>query len=203
MSNRLSHMKLKVLFGWFALLAILLNGCSPAARGPIGPGALSPEIAAFQAVAGPVPPMPDFRTNPGTVRVAQKVPFNNNFIVVVPFQGVRNSNDASAGPQNCLFTYQVIRDRLGGWSTTSGGGSCTSPADRSVDQAPMVLSGGTTSGNGLGDAGFSTAEGQVIDNEIVEVRVTWSDNQMQKAPVVNGTFIAVPQASSICKMLRG
>jgi hypothetical protein len=174
-----------------ALMSILLSGCGIAASGPMGPGAGTPEAAAIQTITGPVLPMPDFQVDRNTIKVRQSVPLGDHFLVVITFRGFQNGNGAGAGMQNCMFTYEVLRARLGGWSTGNGGGGCSGEPNGNENLGPMSIGASNNGGSGPGNAGYSSVDGQVYQKDIVNVLVTWNDTQVQKVPVVDGTFIAV------------
>jgi hypothetical protein len=202
LSDRINSRKLRGLIGYL-LICFLFAGCRPVASGPLGPGAATPEAAALQTVINSPAVMPNFQVDVASASVRQSIQFMDHFLVMVGFQGVQLGNDAMPGQQRCLFTYQVLRTRLGGWATGSGGGSCTVAVNPNSGPEPMSIGASNYGGNNPADPGYSTVDGEVNQQDIINVIVTWEDNQVQNASVINGTFIAPRQGQHQMKQVDG
>lgn len=179
--------------GFFALalLSILLSGCRSFGSGPMGPGSLTPEAATVQTIVQSNGTVANFQLEANSVNVRQSIPVGDHFVVVAAFRGLMAMNEPGGGPQRCLFTYEVLRARLGGWVTSRGGGSCTSTSPQNGNLGPMSIGASNNSGSGPGSAGYSSVEGEVYQNDIITVQVSWNDGKVENIPVVNGTYITV------------
>ncbi len=174
-----------------ALLGILFSGCRSFGSGPVGPGSANPEAAAVQTVIQSNGTVANFQLEANSVTVRQTIPVDDHFVVVVSFRGLMPMNDPGGGPQRCLFSYQVLRARLGGWVTGNGGGSCTSVSLENGNPAPVTMGGSTSSGSDLGNVFYSSVEGEVNQNDIVTIQVSWNDGKVDTVPVVNGTYFTI------------
>lgn len=156
------------------IMTALLGGCGMEL-------AFTPEAA----VAGTVSrsqAMPDFTTDPNSVQILQKQPLGKKYMVLVAFKGVR----VNSGPENCLFSYEVVKSPVGGWTAGSGGGGCSgAPVD--MEAQPIGITGGSGSGE-PGDPGYSQVYGEVFNPKVKTIQVSWSDGTVEKVLPVNSTY---------------
>lgn len=156
-------------------LLLALSGCMPTA--------FSPETAALQSVVEVK--FPDFTLDRNTVQIVQRAPLGDRFVYLITYQG----NRVNTGRESCLFVYEVHKAPFGGWTSGSGGGGCSNAQPQ--DQQPISLGSNTSGSSGNNDPGFSAVNGEVFDEKIVQVQVTWNDGQVQQVDVVKNTFLAV------------
>lgn len=122
---------------------------------------------------------PNLPVDPDSVQVLQTLAQGEMTIVLVAFQRGRGM----AFPDECLAIHEVRRTALG-WATGSGGTGC----------GPI---GGNGESLGLGSGAHRSNEstsshtfGLVRDPLIATVEVAWDDGQVQRVPVVNGSYLA-------------
>jgi hypothetical protein len=156
-----------------ALLALLLASCSAMA--------FSPEQAAVEGVqhgSGP-----DFTINENSIQVLQTQQAGESTLVVVYFTGSRMGR-----AEECLYLQETFRNRLGGWSMSSGGGGCSSGPQ---GEGAISIGGSISSraGDGTGNHGISGVYGMVYDPQVTSVQVTWADGEVQSSPVVAGSYV--------------
>lgn len=156
---------------------ILLSGCGVNLQ-----LSFSPDAAITQQILNS--PMPNMQVKADSIRILQKQPVGNTTLVLVSFQGFQ----PDTGESKCLFTYEVFRQGIGTWTMGGGGGSCQS-AQNPDDQSPISVGGGSGSGGRHGSPGYSTVSGEVFQEDIRSVIVTWQDDTTQTAEVINNSFL--------------
>ncbi len=183
-------MKIKFLL-WMTfglLLALSLSACG----GDSLPMAFSPQQAAIQmannAMGGP---QHQSFVIPESIFVHQTQELNGHTFVLLSF----NRNAEGGRLEECTMMYEV-RKTFVGWTPGSGGGGCAGRIGGSQEPDPkpaMEVGGGSNSGGGFNsnEPGFSDVNGVVNNNEIIKVRITWDDNQVQEVEVINGSYLAL------------
>ena len=163
------------------LLAAALGGCLPTA--------FTPEAGAAQAVVDQI--LPDFQVDPQSIEVTQSGPIGENVAVQVRFQGIR----AAQGREECLGVYEMHKTMFGGWTSGSGGTGCASSRPP-VDEMPFRAGQSTFSdGNPQNSASYAIAHGEIYNEDITHMLVTWNDGNTQQVEVVNRTFMAIRPGS--------
>jgi hypothetical protein len=168
-------MNLKKLLPFFLLI---LTAC-----GPMG---FSAEQAAIQAM----------RDSHGhgsiyedTIKILQTKQVGKDVYVLYSFRTQEVNYEA-----DCTWMYRVQRGRLGLWQPANGGGGCSGALPGS-DPGPLmdleISGGGSQSTNGPADPGTSEVYGKVNRADIVKVRVTWDDGQIEEVDVVNGSYVVI------------
>ena len=173
------------------LLLLFLLPTLPACQG----NAASPQAAATRALMeGSTKGMV---VDQMTLEVSQTLDIDpNQSIVVLAFQAA----DSRHGPVTCLYTYQTLR-RWYGWTAANGGGSCR--PDIPEQQQEFNIFSGHYSGALPKDPGYTQVYGYIDNPHIVKVRITWDDNQVTEATVINGTAISVRSGGWMMKFAEG
>jgi hypothetical protein len=122
---------------------------------------------------------PNLPVDPDSIQVLQTQVQEERSLMLVTFQRGRGM----AMPDECLAVYEARRYALG-WSVSGGGTGC-GPVGGSG--APLDVGSGAKSSP---ESSSSHAMGFVRDPSITSVEVTWDDGQVQKVPVVNGSYLA-------------
>lgn len=156
------------------LIVFALAACMPLA--------FSPEAVAIQQSSKPG--WPGFMPDTSSIQVLQKQPLGESQFVLVSFQGA----DSRTGKQSCLFLYEVRKGTVG-WMPDSGGGGCSTPIPDPT-QVPLSFNGSTGSSH-PGTLGYSAASGEVNRDDIRFVQVTWNDGTLQKAEVINHSYLVL------------
>jgi len=181
-------MKIKILK---MLLPLLLLTILPACQG----NAASPQAAATRALMeGSTKGMVVDQT---TLEMRQTLDVDQSqSIVVLAFQAA----DSRQGPVTCLYTYQTLHFWYG-WTAANGGGSCR--ADIPEQQQDFNIFSGHYSGSRPKDPGYTQVYGYIDNPQILKVRITWDDNQVTEAAVINGTAISVRSGGWMMKFAEG
>ncbi len=160
---------------WQFILAVcaglMLTGC-----GAVG---LSPETVAVNAV---MDHPGDMTVDQSSIQVLQTLNVNDSrAIVLVFFQGTRKET----GLESCLYSQGVEKWQLG-WRMSNGGGGCAAAAG-GVPVSDLWSGSGISHSRNL-DPGTSEAHGMVYNPEITRVRVTWEDDQVNEAGVIQSSY---------------
>jgi hypothetical protein len=150
-------------------LSFLLVGCGPFFN-------FSPESAAVQAV---MTGHPGDQVLSDTITVLQKQEHPGAVVVMLKYQMVNEGLLFS-----CDYVYEVQK-RVFGWTPAGGGGGCSSGP---TDDQQISLSGGTRSS---GAESSSQTYGLVYDPEITSIEVEWDDGMLQRADVINSSYLLV------------
>lgn len=159
------------------VLLAVLSACIPTA--------FSPEAGAAQAVADSK--MDNFQVDPQTIQVAQSLPIDDEYVVLVRFQG----NRAGSGREECLGVYRMSKGFMGNWNNFSSGSGCSNSRPP-VEEMPF--SSGLnwfSTGDQPNNQGYAVANGEVFDDSIVKILLTWNDGNTQSVDVVEQTYMAV------------
>ena len=161
------------------LLSLALAACSGIAL------SFSPEQAVMQGVLNN--PRPNAVVDATSVKALQRLEAAGKTFVIVS-----NQQQADGHIEDCLWLMEARRSPILGWVSGSGGGSCSGqvggdPAPRE----PLSVGSGTMSGDSATDPGISQTYGKVNQDDIVKVRVTWSDGQVQEVAVVHASYAAI------------
>lgn len=174
--ERAAHAWLKAIL-LLGLLSLFLVACSTT------PLAFTPEQAVIQNVANNRHAVVDA----SSVKALQHLELAGQTFVMVS-----NREQANGLINDCLWFFEARKSPLGGWVSGSGVGSCE--GQMGVDlaaQPPLDVGGGTMSNGSAADPGICTAYGKVNHADIVKVRVTWNDGQVQEVPVMNASYAAI------------
>jgi len=176
------------------LLSLLLVGCQPRS-GPIL--SFSAQQAAVDAVANQMGRHAN--VIPESVQVLQSQSLDGRAFVLIRYEQVSEGRQ-----EKCTAMYETERSALGSWSPRSGGGGCAGHiSGEPPPEPPLEVSGGHSSGGGVAKRSYSHANGLVHQADIVLVRVTWEDGQVQEAPVVNDSYLAVRPGSVTYQSVEG
>jgi hypothetical protein len=119
---------------------------------------------------------------PDSVRIYQSQPWRDSRVVLASFISLDNYQ-----PTSCEAVYQMVRNGLGWRSGGSGIGCSNSPSNEDVTFG--------TGTQGVAPDEFSYAYGLVKLAEARWVNVTWQDGSVNRAPLVNDSFLALREGS--------
>ena len=160
------------------LLSLALAACSAI---PLG---FTPEQAVIQNVASNR--RPNAFVDVASVKALQRLELAGQTFVIVS-----NRQQANGHIEDCLWLFEARKSPLGGWESGSGGGSCSSQTGGDpAPQQPLDVGGGAQTSSPP-DTGVCYTYGMVRQADIVKVRVTWKDGQVQEVPVVNASYAAI------------
>ena len=117
-----------------------------------------------------------------TIRIHQTQPWKNNMVVMASFQSV-DQNQLSS----CEAVFEMEQRGIG-WRVGGSGVGCSSPP-----AADAVTYGSGT--QGVPPNALSYAHGLVKLTEGKSVDITWQDGEVQRVPVVNGSYLALRSGS--------
>lgn len=170
-----------------ALAALLLAACTSVAQ------AFTPEQAVAQAVLHS--PRPAVVVDVASVKALHRLSLAGKTYVVIS-----NNQQAEGRLETCLWLFEARKSPLGGWVSSTGGGGCSS-APASIQ--PLEVFGGSHSGQGDSNPGVSYTYGRVNQADIVNVRVTWNDQQVGEAPVMNASYATIRVGASQAILVEG
>lgn len=160
------------------LLSLTLAACSAI---PVG---FTPEQAVMQGVANS--PRPNAFVDRDSVKALQRLEFGGMTFVMVS-----SRQQADGHFEDCLWLFEARKSPIGGWESGSGGGNCsTQTGGDPAPQQPLDVGGGAQTSSPP-DKGVCYTYGVVRQPDIVKVRVTWKDGQVQEVPVVNASYAAI------------
>lgn len=169
---------------WLARLVVAVAALLLAACTSVTP-AFTPEQAVAQVVLHS--PRQDVVVDVASVKALQRLDVAGKTFVVVA-----NNQQAGDHLETCLGLYEARRSPLIGWVSGSGGGGCSGQiAGNPEPPQPMEVGGGSQSSGDPSEPDICTTYGKVNQPDIVTVRVTWNDGQVQEVPVVNGSYAAI------------
>lgn len=163
-------------FSALLLVIAVLSGC--------GPVTFTPEAAAVQAVTGSH--VANFNVDPQSIVVTQSATVGETVIVQVKFSGVR----PQSGREDCLGIFEVVKSRFGSWTAQGSGIGCAAGRPP-VDEMPFSVGVTTFGGRQPNEPGYTIASGEVFDERVTTVRLTWADGTALDAPVANQTFMGI------------
>lgn len=161
------------------IATLLFSGCS----GMLPTGAASPEAAAVQYAQQMK--LANFSINHDSVQATQTVELTNRVLVMIQYTGTR----IPGGAETCQFVMDNDKARFFGWESHGGAGSCHANNDP-TDIEPITTGGSRGAGATPSDQGYSSIYGDVRDEQITSLLVTWSDGMVQTVDVQSGAFLA-------------
>jgi hypothetical protein len=172
--------EMKKAFFLSLLLALIAVGCIP------GEGVtFSPEQAGIRAATGQ---FGDHGVvNPDSVVLRQMQKFDNKTFVMVSYERAIDGRI-----EKCTMMHEVRQTPIGTWTSGSGGGGCSGRVfgdDEPMPEAGLEIGGGSSSGGGPLDSGYSHVNGLVNQSDIATVRAIWEDGTTSEAPVVNNSYL--------------
>ena len=159
---------IKIYFYPLLLLMIVVSACSGFA--------FSPERAATQELIEYNAAIAD------SIRIHQSQPWQGKVVVLASYLSNEGGEMAS-----CEAVFQMERT-AGSWHVGGSGIGCSVPPNTE----PVSFGSGT---QGVAPDDLSYAHGLVTLNAAEVVEVTWQDGAVQKAQVVNGSFLALREGT--------
>jgi hypothetical protein len=170
-----------------SLFLLLASGCYPIAATP-------EEAATYSALHQN---RQNFQVDPNTLQVLQSTEVNQSTLVLIAYQG----KDTRFGSQSCLDVYEIRKGFLGGYRMFSSGSGCTSEgSDQPME--PLTYGSNTSGGNQPKDTGYSCVNGQIFQDKIQHVLVTWDDGVQQEATLQNDSFLAARSGNHDLKKIE-
>jgi hypothetical protein len=170
------------------LLSLLFSGC----RGV----AFSPEAAVTRELlrrSGST-----LVVDAETIKIHQTIEINDaQAIVMLSFEGTR----PATGLEVCTAAYESIKQTIG-WVSANGSRGCRTVANGLAVEEFEVHS-GRYSGRLPQDPGYSIVYGFVHDPAVEKISVTWDDNVVTEADVVESSFIAIRSGQYVLQLIEG
>jgi hypothetical protein len=155
------------------LLSLLLTACGSS-------GGLTPEIAVLRklTVARGIDPF--------SIRILQSQAYQKHVLILISYTGT----SLKGKRMGCGSFYDTYRDDKSTWMVGSQGMSCESIGPFGVWS---IGTGGGVShlAEPGGGALYSYIYGQMDNEDIVTVTITWEDGQTQTTPVRQGTYLVI------------